>query len=117
MRSPGVWNQQGNDGRDRKKQAATQQRRHRLGIAGKAGEVFTYPNRTGDKYMIVQLKAVNDPTEADLAAADATASSALMSTLDSDLEAAVQAEMAKATKLKVNNAAYNAYKASITTDQ
>jgi peptidyl-prolyl cis-trans isomerase D len=86
-------------------------------FAGKAGEVFVYPNRTGDKYMIVQLKAVNDPSEADLAAADATASSALMSSLDSDLQAAVEAEMAKATKLKVNNAAYNAYKASITTDQ
>lgn len=86
-------------------------------FAGKAGGVFVYPNRTGDKYMIVQLKAVNDPSEADLAAADATASSALMSSLDSDLQAAVEAEMAKATKLKVNNAAYNAYKASITTDQ
>ena len=86
-------------------------------FSGKAGEVFVYPNRTGDKYMIVQLKAVNDPSEADLAAADATASSALMSSLDSDLQAAVEAEMAKATKLKVNNAAYNAYKASITTDQ
>jgi peptidyl-prolyl cis-trans isomerase D len=86
-------------------------------FAGKAGDVFIYPNRTGDKYMIVQLKAVNDPTEADLAAADATASSALMSSLDSDLQAALEAEIAKTTRLKVNNAGYNAYKASITTDQ
>jgi peptidyl-prolyl cis-trans isomerase D len=36
-------------------------------FSGKPGEVFTYPNRTGDKYMIVQLESVNDPSAADLA--------------------------------------------------
>ncbi|WP_273054301.1 peptidylprolyl isomerase [Hyphomonas sp.] len=86
-------------------------------FSGKPGEVFTYPNRTGDKYMIVQLKAVNDPSAADLAAADPRASSALVTSLDSDLAAAMQTEMAGAVKLKVNSGAYNAYKASITTDQ
>jgi peptidyl-prolyl cis-trans isomerase D len=86
-------------------------------FSGKPGEVFTYPNRTGDKYMIIQLKAVNDPSAADLAAADPNASSALISSLDSDLSEAMEAEMASAVKLRVNNAAYNAYKASITTDQ
>ncbi|MEZ6000680.1 SurA N-terminal domain-containing protein [Hyphomonas sp.] len=86
-------------------------------FSGKTGEVFTYPNRTGDKYMIVQLKAVNDPSAADLAAAAPNASSALISSLDSDLAEAMESEMAGAVKLRVNNAAYNAYKASITTDQ
>lgn len=86
-------------------------------FSGKPGEVFTYPNRTGDKYMIVQLKTVNDPSAADLAAADPRASSALVTSLDSDLAAAMQTEMAGAVKLKVNSGAYNAYKASITTDQ
>jgi len=86
-------------------------------FAGKAGEVFTYPNRTGDKYMIVQLKAINDPSPDDLAMADMSAFSALNSSLNSDLQAALEAEVGKAIKLKVNNAAFNAYKASISTDQ
>ena len=86
-------------------------------FAGKAGEVFTYPNRAGDKYMIVELKRINDPSEADLQAAEAAAYSALDTSLDSDLEAALEAEMAKSVKLKVNTAAYNAYKASVSSDQ
>ena len=84
---------------------------------GKAGEVFTYPNRLGDKYMIVQLKSVNDPSEADLMTADAVAYSSLSSSLNTDLSAALENEMAEAVRLKVNNAAYNAYKASLQTDQ
>ncbi|MEZ6011005.1 MAG: SurA N-terminal domain-containing protein [Hyphomonas sp.] len=86
-------------------------------FAGKAGEVFTYPNRTGDKYMIVQLKAINDPSSDDMAMADMSAFSALNSSLNSDLQAALEAEVGNAIKLKVNNAAFNAYKASISTDQ
>ncbi|HPF24580.1 MAG TPA: peptidyl-prolyl cis-trans isomerase [Hyphomonas sp.] len=86
-------------------------------FAGKAGEVFTYPNRTGDKYMIVQLKAINDPSPDDMAMADMSAFSALNSSLNSDLQAALEAEVGNAIKLKVNNAAFNAYKASISTDQ
>ncbi|KCZ87755.1 peptidylprolyl isomerase [Hyphomonas jannaschiana] len=86
-------------------------------FSGKPGDVFTYPNRTGDKYMIVQLQAVNDPSAEALAAADPNASSSLVSSLDSDLAAAMEAEMAGAVKLKVNGAAYNAYKASISSDQ
>ncbi len=86
-------------------------------FSGEAGDVFVYPNRTGDKYMIVQLKAVNDPSPADLVAADGVASSNVISSLNADLETAIENEMASAIKLKVNNAAYNAYKASITSDQ
>ncbi len=86
-------------------------------FSGKQGEVFTYPNRTGDKYMIVQLKTVNDPSAAALAAAAPRAASALTTSLDSDLSEAMESEMAGAVKLKVNSGAYNAYKASITTDQ
>ncbi|MCA8891920.1 MAG: SurA N-terminal domain-containing protein [Hyphomonas sp.] len=86
-------------------------------FSGKPGDVFTYPNRTGDKYMIVQLQAVNDPSAEALAVADPDASSSLVSSLDSDLAAAMEAEMAGAVKLKVNGAAYNAYKASISSDQ
>nr|WP_321362009.1 SurA N-terminal domain-containing protein [uncultured Hyphomonas sp.] len=86
-------------------------------FSGKPGEVFTYPNRTGDKYMIVQLKTVNDPSAAALAAAAPRAASALTTSLDSDLSEAMESEMAGAVKLKVNSGAYNAYKASITTDQ
>ena len=86
-------------------------------FSGKTGEVFIYPNRTGDKYMIVQLKQINDPSADDLTIAEATASSSLDASLDADLQAALEAEMAKAVKLKVNNAAYNAYKASVTSDQ
>ena len=86
-------------------------------FSGKPGDVFTYPNRTGDKYMIVQLQAVNDPSTEALAAADPNASSSLVSSLDSDLATAMEAEMAGAVKLKVNGAAYNAYKASISSNQ
>nr|WP_321441080.1 SurA N-terminal domain-containing protein [uncultured Hyphomonas sp.] len=86
-------------------------------FSGKQGDVFTYPNRTGDKYMIVQLQAVNDPSAEALAAADPNASSSLVSSLDSDLATAMEAEMAGAVKLKVNGAAYNAYKASISSNQ
>ena len=86
-------------------------------FSGKPGDVFTYPNRTGDKYMIVQLQAVNDPSAEALAAADPNASSSLVSSLDSDLATAMEAEMAGAVKLKVNGAAYNAYKASISSNQ
>ena len=86
-------------------------------FSGKPGDVFTYPNRTGDKYMIVQLQAVNDPSTEALAAADPNASSSLVSSLDSDLATAMEAEMAGAGKLKVNGAAYNAYKASISSNQ
>ena len=86
-------------------------------FSGKPGEVFTYPNRTGDKYMIVQLKSVNDPSADALAAADPNASSSIIASLDSDLAEAMEAEMASAVKLKVNGAAYNAYKASISSDQ
>lgn len=86
-------------------------------FAGKAGEVFTYPNRTGDKYMVVQLKAINDPSPDDLAMADASAYSALNASLNSDMQAALEAEISNAIKLRINNAGLNAYKASITTDQ
>jgi peptidyl-prolyl cis-trans isomerase D len=86
-------------------------------FAGKAGEVFTYPNRTGDKYMIVQLKAINDPSPGDLAMADASAYSALNASLNSDMQAALESEIGNAIKLRINNAGFNAYKASITTDQ
>ena len=86
-------------------------------FSGKAGEVFTYPNRTGDKYMIVRLKSINDPSADDLLAAGPSAYSALDTSLDSDLEAALEKDMAKDVRLKVNNAAYNAYKASISSDQ
>ena len=86
-------------------------------FSGKAGEVFTYPNRTGDKYMVVQLKSINDPSPEDLQTADGSAYSALSTSLQTDLEAALEAELRDAVKLKVNSAAYNAYKASITSDQ
>lgn len=86
-------------------------------FSGKAGEVFTYPNRTGDKYMVVLLQSVNNPSAEDLEAASATAFSALQTTVETDLSTALEAEMAKAVKLKVNNAAFNAYKTSITSEQ
>lgn len=86
-------------------------------FAGKVGQVFTYPSRAGDKYIIVQLKSINDPAPQDLLAAEARAYTALDTSLDADLQAALQADIAKAVKLKTNTAAYNAYKASITSDQ
>ena len=60
---------------------------------------------------------MNDPSTEALAAADPNASSSLVSSLDSDLATAMEAEMAGAVKLKVNGAAYNAYKASISSNQ
>ncbi|MEZ5967832.1 MAG: SurA N-terminal domain-containing protein [Hyphomonas sp.] len=86
-------------------------------FSGKPGSVFTFPNRTGDHYMIVQLKQVNDPSDSDIEAVSAMASTSLNSSLDSDMSAALEQEVEKAVKLRVNTAAYNAYKASLSSDQ
>ncbi|MEZ5954484.1 MAG: SurA N-terminal domain-containing protein [Hyphomonas sp.] len=86
-------------------------------FSGKAGEVFTFPNRTGDHYIIIQMKQVNDPSPGDVAAATAMASTAVTSSLRSDMSAALEQDVQKALKLRVNNAAFNAYKASLSTDQ
>lgn len=67
--------------------------------------------------MIVQLKQVNDPSDSDIEAVSAMASTSLNSSLDSDMSAALEQEVEKAVKLRVNTAAYNAYKASLSSDQ
>ncbi|MEZ5998462.1 MAG: SurA N-terminal domain-containing protein [Hyphomonas sp.] len=86
-------------------------------FSGKVGQVFTFPNRTGDHYIVIQLKQVNDPSAADIAAAAAMASSATTSSMKSDMSAALEQDVQKAVKLRVNNSAFNAYKASLSSDQ
>ncbi|MCA8901411.1 MAG: peptidyl-prolyl cis-trans isomerase [Hyphomonas sp.] len=86
-------------------------------FTGRVGDVFTVPSRTGDKYLVVQLKAINDPTEADIAMASAQASTALNASLRSDMSAALEQDVNNALKLRVNNAGFNAYKSSLAIEQ
>jgi len=86
-------------------------------FAGREGDVFSYPNRTGDKFMIVQLNKIMPPSDAALAMLGTQATSSLNQALRDDLQFAAEAEIRNAVKLKVNDNGLAAYKKSVATDQ
>ncbi|WP_340693617.1 SurA N-terminal domain-containing protein [Hyphomonas sp.] len=86
-------------------------------FAGRDGDVFSYPNRTGDKFMIVQLNKIMPPSDAALEMLGTQATSSLNQALRDDLQFAAEAEIRNAMKLKVNDNGLAAYKKSVATDQ
>lgn len=86
-------------------------------FSGDEGEVFTLPSRAGDLVMIMQIKSITPPDEAQMATLTPLATASLVSALENDLNAALDMEIAQEMKLRSNPAALNAYKASISIDQ
>jgi peptidyl-prolyl cis-trans isomerase D len=86
-------------------------------FSGVAGDTFSFPNRSGDRYLVVQLRKITAPTPEELTMLSSAAASALSTTLDQDLQIAFEAEMKKSARLKVNQNALDAYKAAITQAQ
>ncbi len=86
-------------------------------FTGKQGDVFTLPSRDGNAVMVMQLTNITEPSDEEMAALSSIARASLTSDLSSDLAQAVDAEIAAAMKLRTNQGALNAYKASISSDQ
>ena len=86
-------------------------------FTGKQGDVFTLPSRDGNAVMVMQLTDITEPSDEEMAALSSIARASLTSDLSSDLAQAVDAEIAAAMKLRTNQGALNAYKASISSDQ
>jgi peptidyl-prolyl cis-trans isomerase D len=86
-------------------------------FSGKEGDVFTFPSRSGDAVMVMQITAITPPSEADMAELSPLASSSLLASLQSDLDKAMEAEIAATMKLRTNQGTLRAYKATITSDQ
>jgi peptidyl-prolyl cis-trans isomerase D len=86
-------------------------------FSGREGDVASYPNRQGDHFMIVSLDTITPPSEEQLEVLGSSAAASLTQALKDDLRVALDYEVSKATKLKVNAGAVNAYKASVATDQ
>ena len=86
-------------------------------FSGKEGDVFTFPSRDGNAVMVMQITSITPPDEADMAELSPLANSSLISSLQNDLNQAMETEVASATKLRTNQGALRAYKATITTDQ
>ncbi len=86
-------------------------------FAGKEGEVFVYPSRAGDLFMIVQLLTITEPEAGSMADLDSSSTAAVRASLENDLAIALDDEVSKLLKLRVNEAGFRAYKNSITTEQ
>ena len=86
-------------------------------FSGREGDVYSYPNRTGNMFMIVQLNTIAPPSDAALEVLGTQATASLNQALRDDIRFAADAEIRKAIKLKVNDNAIVAYKKSIATDQ
>ncbi|MEH6412053.1 MAG: SurA N-terminal domain-containing protein [Hyphomonas sp.] len=86
-------------------------------FSGHEGDVYSYPNRTGNMFMIVQLNTIAPPSDAALEVLGTQATASLNQALRDDIRFAADAEIRKAIKLKVNDNAIVAYKKSIATDQ
>ncbi|MBU2085377.1 MAG: SurA N-terminal domain-containing protein [Alphaproteobacteria bacterium] len=86
-------------------------------FSGSEGDVYAYPNRAGDKYMVVRLDKITPPSDEALAVLGTRATSSLNQALNEDLQVALQAEIQKAIKLKTSPGALAAYKKSIATEQ
>lgn len=77
------------------------------------GRTFSIPSRTGDRYLVARLNKINAPTEEDTAVLASTANIAITTSLENDILAALRAEVLNAVDVKVNTAAFNAYKSSL----
>jgi peptidyl-prolyl cis-trans isomerase D len=86
-------------------------------FSGREGDVYSYPNRMGNMFMIVQLNTIAPPSDAALAVLGTQATASLSQALRDDIRFAADAEIRKAIKLKVNDNAIVTYKKSIATDQ
>lgn len=86
-------------------------------FSGKEGDVFTFPSRDGDAVMVMQITAVTPPAEDQMGELLPLANASLISSLESDLNAAMETEVAGAMKLRTNQGALRAYKATISSDQ
>lgn len=84
---------------------------------GKEGDVFTFPSRTGDAVMVMQITDITPPSEADMSELAPLANSSLLTSLQTDLDQAMEAEIAATMKLRTNQGTLRAYKATITSDQ
>jgi len=86
-------------------------------FSGSEGDVYSYPNRTGDMFMIVQLNTIAPPSDAALEVLGTQATASLNQSLRDDIRFATDAEIRNAIKLNVNDNAIVAYKKSIATEQ
>jgi peptidyl-prolyl cis-trans isomerase D len=86
-------------------------------FSGDEGDVYAYPSRAGDKYMVVRLDKITPPSDEALEVLGTRATSSLNQALNEDLQVALQAEIERAIKLKTNPAGLEAYKKSIAADQ
>jgi len=86
-------------------------------FSGKEGDVFTFPSRTGDAVMVMQITDITPPSEADMSELAPLANSSLLTSLQTDLDRAMEAEIAATMKLRTNQGTLRAYKATITSDQ
>lgn len=77
------------------------------------GRTFSIPSRTGDRYLVARLNKINAPSEEDTAVLASTANIAITTSLENDILAALRAEVLSAVDVKVNTAAFNAYKSSL----
>ena len=86
-------------------------------FSGKEGDVFTFPSRTGDAVMVMQITDITPPSESDMSELAPLANSSLLTSLQTDLDQAMEAEIAATMKLRTNQGTLRAYKATITSDQ
>ena len=86
-------------------------------FSGAEGDVYAYPSRAGDKYMVVRLDKITPPSDEALEVLGTRATSSLNQALNEDLQVALQAEIERAIKLKTNPGALEAYKRTIASDQ
>ena len=86
-------------------------------FSGKEGEVFTFPSRDGNIVLVLEVLSITPPNETQMASLAPIADTSLISSLQSDLNQALDGEIQAYMKLRTNDGALNAYKATISTDQ
>ncbi|MBR9805783.1 MAG: hypothetical protein GYB49_00955 [Alphaproteobacteria bacterium] len=86
-------------------------------FSGKEGEVFTFPSRDGNIVLVLEVLSITPPNETQMASIAPIADTALITSLQSDLNQALDGEIQAYMKLRTNDGALNAYKATISTDQ
>jgi len=66
---------------------------------------------------VMQITDITPPSEADMSELAPLANSSLLTSLQTDLDQAMEAEIAATMKLRTNQGTLRAYKATITSDQ
>lgn len=77
------------------------------------GNVVSLPTATPNQYVILKVDSVEAPSASAMAGLGSELTAATSNALGQDLVQALQAEIAKATKLRVNEGALDTYKRSI----